>query len=161
MEIKYLHSMQQNLILWGDKSRGLTLERIKELEQKLNSGKEFPKAFREYLFLGGDFNHLGFDDQDGTHSNGEDLIALKDYYKEKMHEYKVSLNRPYVILDSLYGECFTFIYLDEGDDPRTYIFGVNPKYRKDGEMIFPVPEKTFSELINRLVDYPLRGLQPW
>lgn len=169
MEIKYLQSMQQNPVLWGDESRGITLERIKELEQKLNNGKEFPKAFREYLFLGGDYNHLGFDShgigydyKNMTTTKGEDFIALKEYYEKKMPKYKVSLNRPYIILDSYDGLSFMFIYLDEGDDPRVYNFGVDPDYRDDnGEIIYPIPEKTFSELINRLVDYALRGLQPW
>lgn len=130
-------------------------------KKKLNNGKIFPRAFREYLFLGGEFNNLGFD----CHGIGfckEKWVKMKEYYEEEMPKYKVSLNRPYVILHSLDGVCFMFIYLDEGDDPQVYNFGVHPDYRDDnGDVIFFAKKQTFSELINRLVDYALRGLQPW
>lgn len=40
----------------------VSLDKIKQLEQKFNQGIELPKAFREFLFLAGDFNNFGFDD---------------------------------------------------------------------------------------------------
>lgn len=161
MEIKFLKSYRDNPILKTRKAKGLTIERIKELEKKLNNGKSFPKTFSEFLFIGGDYSALGFD-YEGYYENGEQYIALKDHYEDIMPKYKVSLNRPYAILDSYDGLTFMFIFLDEGDDPRVYNFGVHPDYRgENGEVIYPIPEKTFSELINRLVDYALRGLQAW
>ncbi len=113
--------------------------------------------------------HLDFDDEgidydyeNETTTKGGNFIALKDYYEKVMPKYKVSLNRHYAILHSYDGLIFSFIYLDEGDDPRVYNFGVDPDYRgENGEVIYPIPEKTFSELINRLVDYALKGLQAW
>lgn len=161
MEIQYLKTMEANSSFWNRKSRGFSLDKIEELEQKLNNGIPFPKALREYLFLGGEFNSLGFD-HEGIGQDGSEWIALKKYYEKEMRKNNLSINRPYVVLDSYDGAIFSFIYLDEGDDPRPYNFSVSESYKgSNGETIYPFPEKTFSQLINRLVDYALRGLQPW
>lgn len=56
---------------------GMSIAEIEGLETALNGGTPFPKAFREYLYIGGKFNSIGFEDGLG------DFIALNKYYKKK------------------------------------------------------------------------------
>lgn len=149
--------------LWVcDNSEGLTETRIAELESQINKGRPFPKVFREFLYLAGVYNSLGMELGADVDVAGDEYIKEIDYYEKEMKKYGVSLTRPYVIFDSLDDACFTFIYLDEGDDPKPYNFGVHPRYRGDnGEVIYELPlHPKFSVLINDLVDRALKGLQP-
>ena len=164
MNIKYLKSFQDNISnLRGSISRGLNIEEITFLEEKLNNGNSFPKALKEYLYLGGDYNPLGFDSEGIGYDEGKNqYLALIEFYEKKMKQKGVSINKPYFILSSLHGECFTFIYLDEGDDPQPYNFGVDEDYRSEnGEIIFNTPQNSFSELVDVLVDRALKGLTPF
>ncbi len=62
MEIQYLSEIVNNPNLkksWENK--GVTIEAIQELETKYNKGNPFPVAIREFLFLAGEDNTIGFD----------------------------------------------------------------------------------------------------
>lgn len=136
---------------------GKTVEDIEELEQLFNQGNPFPKAFREYLFIGGKFNSLGI--QDGTDGN---IKGLHEFYKEKMKQRGVSIERPFLIFDNFEGESFMFIYLDEGNDPQPWNFSVNEDYDdEDNGYLWKTPFGSFSEMIDYLVNNALKGLQPW
>lgn len=64
MTIEYVTQIKENVKLRSFINRGFSIDKIKHIESKYNHGKEFPKAFREFLFLAGDFNNFGFDDID-------------------------------------------------------------------------------------------------
>ena len=159
MNIKYLKSFQENISnLRGSISRGLNIEEITFLEEKLNNGNSFPKALKEYLYLAGEYNTLGFDTQ-GIGYGGNEYLAMMEFYEKKMKQKGLKMEKPYLILHSHDGECFLFLYLDEGDDPQPYNFGVDEGYRSEnGEIIFKTPQNSFSELVDVLVDRALKGL---
>ena len=165
MEIEYLKKMKENPSIDKDyPMRGLSLDGITELELKLNNGLPFSKAFREFLFLGGDFNDLGIGpgyDIDFNLKNGEDYIQQMEVYKGLMQKQGLSIDRPYIIFNPGDDSSFDFIYLDEGDNPRPQYFYISDSLMANESRIGDFPEKTFSELIDRLVDFAIRGLQPF
>lgn len=142
MEIRYLKSIEQNKKLKSWSNQGLSLEKISELEQKYNEGKPFPLAIREFLYLAGENNTIGFD----THASIE---RLQDRSKEALEHCKQKIERPFFAFDQL-DDCsqFTFVYLDEDqNDPEVY-FG-QPYYVEYGHpLIKGYSEFTFSSLVN-------------
>jgi|SRR5690606_3298201 len=115
MNIEYMTQVKENSKLRSFVNRGLSIEKIKHLELKYNKGEEFPKAFREYLFLAGDFHNGAFDDL------GEGLEQLQEYAKEDMETAGQMVNKPFFafdVLDSMY----SVILLDEtNEDPKVYL----------------------------------------
>jgi len=160
MTIDYLinyDTNKNNNSLRRKNPEGKSLSEIEELEQLYNNGIMFPKAFREYIYIGGKYNSIGLDD--GLDGN---FIGLMEYYGKRMQKRSIQLDRPYIIFDNFEGESFMFIYLDEGDDPQPWNVSVDEAYDTDeGEIIWKVPYPSFSDLINTLVQRALEGLQPW
>lgn len=129
---------------------GKTLEEIILLEEELNQGNHFPKVFREYLFIGGKYNALGFND--GINGN---FIGLRKFYDKKLKEYNISINRPFIIFHNHEGEVFSFIYLDEGDNPQPW----NCTLKHDNNnKILKTPFSSFSNLVNDFLESALEGL---
>src|SRR5437773_741294 len=95
MEIKYLKKMEQNPTIGSFTNRGLPLEKIEALEKKYNNGKPFPQAFREFLFLGGDFDNIGFEIGDWDYMQE----GAKRGLKNNGHEIK----RPFFVFKHLNG----------------------------------------------------------
>ena len=60
MEIKFMSKLEKAQKLLGSGIRKPYNEsQIKDLEEQFNKGKKFPRAFREYLFLAGEYQqHL-------------------------------------------------------------------------------------------------------
>lgn len=142
MTIKYLKQVEQNKLLDTWENRGFSLAKILELEIKFNQGKQFPIAIREFLFLAGEFNNIGFD----THRSIE---TLQERSKESLEECQQKIDRPFFAFDQL-DDCsqFTFVYLDENqNDPEVY-FGL-PYYVEYGQPLIKRYSKfTFSSLVN-------------
>lgn len=143
MNIEYMNHIQENPILEGFKNRGFSLDKIKQIEQKFNHGKKFPKAFREFLFLAGDFNNIAFDDIDG-------ILELQEYAKEDMEMAGQILNKPFFafdVLDSMY----SVIFLDEtDDDPKVYL--LMPFLAKGGSEPLLKPNGwDFTALVNESI----------
>ncbi len=129
---------------------GIVLEEIEELENILNKEDPLPKVFKEYLWLGGERNGLGFN------------IGFKNYkgnskfYQKKMKERGIEIRRPFIIFDSLDGATFAFIYLDEGDNPQPWNCSVDEAYDSDeGEQIYKMISKSFSQYIEKRVNYEI------
>ncbi|WP_294276610.1 hypothetical protein [uncultured Chryseobacterium sp.] len=114
MNIEYVTQIKENVKLRSFINKGFSIDKIKQIESKYNHGKEFPKAFREFLFLAGDFNNFGFDDIDG-------IEALQEYAKEDMEMAGQTVNRSFFafdVLDSMY----SVILLDEiNEEPKVYL----------------------------------------
>jgi len=148
MEIQYLKEMKKHPTILGFTNRGLPMTEIESLEQKYNTGKPFPKAFREFLFLAGDFDNTGiqFDDFDYLQEGSRD--TLKHANKE--------IKRPFFAFDHI-NDCehFGFFYLDDkDDDPKVYV--CHP-YDKNRDLVTH-HGFTFSSLINEAIRRRLNNL---
>ncbi|UKB79460.1 hypothetical protein [Chryseobacterium sp. MEBOG07] len=132
---------------------GLNETDITQLELEMNGGSPFPKVYKEFLFIGGEFscislNHVG--------KNAGKLVIK---YKQALQKRKSGIARPIAILNTLEGQCGTFIYLDSGDNPQPWLFSINEDYDSDnGEVIWKSPFKTLKDMIDELVDISERNL---
>jgi len=106
-------------------NKGLSIREIEELEKKYNQGKEFVKAFREYLFLAGENNNFAFDDL------GEGLDELQNIVQEDMDFTGQKIDKRYFAFDVL-DRMYSVILLDEdAEDPLVYL--LNPYGFLDGD----------------------------
>jgi len=149
------------MMLWLNETRsniqppeGMTEAEIEALELEMNNGNKFPKAFREYLYIGGKWSCLSMND--GNYHGKTKM--LKHYMKRR----GITFERPIVAfnvgMDSL---DFSFIYLDEDDNPQPYNCSSDISYDSDeGEIVWKTPQKTFSELIDLYVYLAIRNLAP-
>ena len=151
MKIKYLQKFEEN----KDKfkyvktypTQGCSLNEIKVLEEKLNNGNPFPKVFREFLFIGGEVSCLPFNMKFSWMER-----ETKDCL-EGLKNRGLKTDRPIVVFDQLDSEQYSFIYLDEGDNPQPWnCFAV-----EDEETIWKSPFNTFKDLIEVSVDLALEG----
>ncbi|HFK5508305.1 hypothetical protein [Elizabethkingia anophelis] len=145
MDIKYMEQVKDNPALKGFRNEPMTITEISKLESKYNQGKEFPKAFREFLFLAGNFNCYHFDDL------GEGLDQLQQYAKEELEATGTKIDRPFFVFTQLTGcEYFVFIYLDENEEnPKTYV--CSPYYKSSNEEFIKHNGYKFSELVNESI----------
>lgn len=144
MEIEFLTKVVENPVLNRFKNRPLTEFQISELEKNFNNGNTFPKAFREFLFLAGDFNNFAFDDL------GEGLIELQNIMNEEIKAAGQEVTMP-VFAFSVYDSQYSVIFLDEtSDDPGVYI--VSPFLAKEGtETLIKSSVWKFTALVNESV----------
>ncbi len=148
MDIKYMQQVKSNPSLKGFKNRPFSLKEIESLELKFNHGKEFPKAFREFLFLAGDFNNFGFDDIDG-------IEILQEYAKEHLTRTGQKMDKPFFAF-KVYDAQYSIILLNEtNEDP--YVYMMDPYEAKDGGHLVRMPaggfkeHYTFTELVNESI----------
>jgi hypothetical protein len=163
MKIEYLKKYEENLdnLVIISPPRGFSLSQIKELELQINNGNKFPKSLREYLFLCGDYDGTGVSDPQNMLDGTAQYLVMNESYQNDLKKAGLTLDRPIFIFHSYDGDVFSFIYLDEGDDPCPHHFGIASNMRgKNGELIYDFPQKTFSELVNVKVDRALKGLTP-
>lgn len=146
MEIVYMNHVKENMKIkrkpWPNE--GLSILEIEKLEQKFNYGKKFPKAFREFLFLAGEYFNGGFDDL------GEGLDQLQEYAKEDMEMAGQTLNKSFFafdVLDSMY----SVILLEEtNEDPKVYL--LMPFLAKGGSEPLLKPNGwDFTALVNESI----------
>lgn len=119
------------------------MSKIEALEAKYNNNKPFPKAFREYLYLAGDWG--------GTGVVNEDWDDLRTDCQEDLDRFGYKIERPYFVFDN-YDSQYSIFFLDEeAEDPKVYI--LDPYGKKDGEydLVRPGFISTFSKLINEAI----------
>ncbi|PVV54225.1 SMI1/KNR4 family protein [Chryseobacterium sp. HMWF035] len=140
MNIEYMTKVKENPKINNFVNRGFSEEKIQKIESKYNKGKKFPKAFREFLFLAGDFNNFGFDDIDG-------IIELQELAKEELEMAGQKVEKPFFAFD-VYNSQYSVIFLDETkDDPKVYL--ISPFLAKGGEMPLIKPNGwEFTTLVN-------------
>ncbi|WP_046744276.1 hypothetical protein [Kordia zhangzhouensis] len=136
---------------------GLSLKDIENLEHILNEGSSFPRAFREFLHIGGKYDGLGINGPiDGLYDR------MTKGGKLRIQGRGIQIHRPFLTYHSFEGNVFSFIYLDEGDDPQPWNISIDEAYDTDeGENLWKTPFTIFNEMIHYLVDNALKGLQPW
>lgn len=134
---------------------GLAKSEIEKLEIEMNGGIPFPKAYKELLTLGGSFSGISLLNYTGQQAG---KVALK--YKQVLQKRGVVIVRPIAVIDTLEGQCGTFIYLDDGDNPEPWIFSIHEDYDSDeGEIIWKSPFATFKEMVDELVRMAENNLQ--
>lgn len=154
MEIKYLNKILENPNLKSWSIEGLSLAKIKELEALYNKGKPFPTSIREFLWLSGKDNNIGFND----HPN---MFELQIECRRGLDVCEQVISRPFLAFDNLNAcEQFGFVYLDEDqNDPDVY--WAPPYYAADYEghpLIIRYDDYTFSSLVNEHIYRLKNGL---
>ncbi len=152
MEIVYLKKYEQykengigNAIKRFGVPRGLSEAEILQMELEMNNGLPFPKAYKEFLFLGGEDATIQISNY------GKNTPKGAEYYRNGLKKRKVNITRPFAIVN-IFEESGTFIYLDEGDNPRPKNCSLHEAYDSDDdEIIWNTPYKTFSEMIDKRV----------
>ena len=146
--IKKINTKKNDII------KGLNTDKIQYLESKLNNGEQFPIAFKEYLTIGGDNNGLPLE----LGINYDAYYLSTTYIKKRLMERGTNINRPIAVFCS-YEDCYSFIYLDEGNNPQPWNCSVSPNYdNDDGKMIWKMPFNSFKELIDDMVYRAIKGL---
>lgn len=143
--MEYLQLLENNLT-WGNKKcEGVSVSDIDALEVKVD--KTFPKAYREFLELAGEYFpylHAG----DASFSL---LEEIQEWLKEETLEYKQNLEKECWAFQVYDAEQFYLFYLDEGDNPAVYYYcpylidypgGVTIEKRYD----------TFSDWVNKNIE---------
>ncbi len=162
MNVEILKSYEANKVgkkIRGENPEGLSEAEIIAIEVDVNGGKKLPKVLREYAYIGGKTNRIGF--------NAPISKKLYRCLDERLAKRGVKIERPYFVFTANNeGTVYTFIYLDEGDDPQPWNASVDVGYDDDEEdgpsqIIWRCPYKSLSEMINRLVNSALNGLSPW
>jgi len=116
MTIQYLKKMEATPVIQNVKNIGIPECEIKRLESL--SGVQLPKAYKEFLFLGGKLDnmldwHAGFDI--------ENMIEIQEMTVETLSDVGYTMPKPFWnFADQDNGEVFLFFFLDEGDDPPVY-----------------------------------------
>lgn len=151
MNIELMVNLKNNLSLPNTvaKSEGLTINEIETLEQKYNNGKKLPKAFREYLFLAGEYFNGGLD------TLGEGLDQLQEYAKEDLKKTKQKVDKPFFAFH-VYDGLYSVIFLDEiNEDPKVYM--IDPFKALERSTLVSIPKGgfkenyTFTELVNESI----------
>lgn len=159
MDIQYMKMLQENpeLILGGNpifRNKPINFPNdpmigIEEMEKEFNDAKPFPKAFREFLFLAGDFCYVHHSDADYREAN--------EFVRESLTDHGFSLGRPFFVF--AYGPSEDiFFYLDEGDDdPHLYSlrFPVLTT-SQDGIHTFGMEIKPREDTLVKLIEYRIR-----
>ncbi len=146
MDIVYLNDLKQIENLRGWKTTGLTIDEIKNLEQKYNGGQPFPKAYKEYLYLAGKISGISLDTAFG-------FDWLQETSKKILEEYGQEIKRPYFVIDQLDGcEQFGFFYLDENkEDPL--IYNCTPTQVEEGDpLISKYKQGEFTKVVKSLIE---------
>lgn len=124
---------------------GLSETEIVQMELEMNNGLPFPKAYREFLFLGGEYATIQMSNY------GKNTPKGAEYYRNGLRKRKVNITRPFAIIN-IFEESGTFIYLDEGDNPQPKNCSLHKAYDNDNdEIIWDTPFKTFSQLVDKIV----------
>ena len=145
IEIKYLQQLRDNPNLKPTISprEGWEESQVIELEEKYNEGRPFPLAFREYLFLAGDYG--------GTGVVYEDWDDLREDCEDDMEYWGNILERPFFVFDKLDSQYSIFFLDEDEEDPTVYIFYAswNANYREP--LLKVALTGSFSNLINEAI----------
>ena len=158
MIIKYLQLMQDTKLIFGEKNKPVKESDITLLEQKIN--KNFPKAYKEFLFIGGDDTNVFSELNHGFyHPNGGNkryIEEIQEHVKSFLKEEKLNIEGEFwVINDSDGGEQFDFFYFNdtEAEDPENPpVYASYPGYLDEGAKLKEKIADSFSQYINDKIE---------
>ena len=152
MEIKYLQLLRDNPEEYPKNKEGrkhpirpFSIVEIEQLESAYNSGKKFPLALRELLFLAGNSCYVL---EYGYKGNME---SVQEIVREDLALANKVISRPFLAID-IYNmfDQFVFVFLDEGDDPPVYEGYYDPEDMGESSLYRKI-QPSLSTLINRKV----------
>lgn len=158
MEIQYLKSLEQFDTIDGLKNEGVSDAEIVIAETQL--GIQFPKAYKEFLFLAGELNNGLF----GNAVSSSLDWAIEDFQqdaKEELARKNITIPQPFWnFAEADGGEFFLFFFLNDGENPPIYAFETI-----DSDTIFEegLPKgvrkisDTFSSRIDELIKHHKNG----
>lgn len=127
-----------------------SIEEVRQLEEK--TGK-LPLAYKEYLLSMG--RTYLFEFMDAECMSFLDLDYAQEFGKEVFEKNKLRIERTHLVISERRNEYITFIYLDEGDNPETWIMS---EYWGEGKgENLASRTKTFTELITVFFQRALRN----
>jgi hypothetical protein len=151
MEIKYLTKLKETPKIGRWENRGVPETKIEGLENQLKI--KLPLAFKEYLFLAGEFNNI-IGDWDGSFG---DLDWIQDQAKESMENVNLSL-KPYFAFAEYGRDQFLFFFLNEGDNPAVYTYD-EMKIHKDeqgNQTYYKMTKPSFVNFVEKHIDEALK-----
>ncbi|SDI48540.1 SMI1 / KNR4 family (SUKH-1) [Chryseobacterium taeanense] len=149
MQIEYLTKMKNTPKIGSWENRGISEQEIEKLEQKFNV--TFPKAYKEFLFLGGEFqNAIDWD------TITEYLDWTQENIKESMDEVNLDL-KPFFAFAN-YGNDQCLFFFVEGENPPIYIYAEDKFHKNEkGEYVYYKKVfNSFSDFIDKSIDEALR-----
>ncbi|WP_298426872.1 SMI1/KNR4 family protein [uncultured Kordia sp.] len=138
-----------NLQLWKEKykrGRGLEIDKISGIQSKYSIN--YPKAYKEFLFVSGDFcraipQSFDFDYEEERQQQAQKLLK----------EFKLShlIKKPFWVI-ATDANTFYYFHLDEGDNP--------PVYRLDCEYYEEYPDKySFGKIAESFQAWIEKGIE--
>ncbi len=150
MEIQYLFKMKNTPKIGRLENRGISEQKIERLEQEFKI--KFPKAYKEFLFLGGEFQNCIDWDTDYEYL---DLVQVN--IKESMQNVKLQL-KSFFAFATYDNDQALFFFLDEGDNPPVYQYAEDKflKNEKEEYVYWKKTKKSFGDLIEKHIEQTLR-----
>lgn len=150
MQIEYLTKMKSTPIIKGHENRGNSEIEIEKLEEKLKI--KFPKAYKEFLFLGGKYQNC----IDDWNTDSQYLDWMQENIKESMDDVNLDLKPFFVCAEYGNDQCL-FFFLDEGENPPIYAY-YEDKIEENGKNVFYIKfRNSFSEYIDRCIESELKN----
>ena len=114
MTIEYLQKLRDTAqVVFSNE--GISELEIEQLEQLYNSGNLFPQVLKEMLFLAGKYcEWLDFSFYDSQQELQDNIRA------ELLTIFRVTVSRPFFVIETIPDGTFIFMYLNEGDNPPLY-----------------------------------------
>ncbi|THD32923.1 SMI1/KNR4 family protein [uncultured Flavobacterium sp.] len=151
MEIEYLIKMKNTPKIKYIANRGLSEEKIEQVESKM--GIKFPKAFKEFLYLGGDYEEIINDWNRGF----DNLELIQEEAEESFVRVGLGLTNFFAFAEYARDQ-FIFFFLDEGENPPVYMFAEEKFHKNDqGEYVYyKKTDTSFSECIDSFISSALK-----
>ncbi|MGB6093433.1 MAG: SMI1/KNR4 family protein [Moheibacter sp.] len=153
MNIQYLIKMQNTPKIGHFENNGISESEIEQLEIKM--GVKFPKAYKEFLYLGGEYESI----LQSWNRGFENLEFMQEDAQKTIQEVGLTLRPFWCFAEYDSADSFLFFFLDEGDNPAVYNF-LSIEYFEDenGDTIhYKQTHNTFSDCIDGKIDYALNN----
>lgn len=146
MNIQYLTKMKNTPVINGETNRGISEQKIEKLEQEFNI--KFPKAYKEFLFLGGEYQNC----IDDWNTDYQYLDWMQANLKESMDDIDLHLKPHFIFAEYNNNQCM-FFFLDEGENPPVYAYYEDKIEDEAGKEVFYIKfRNSFSEYIDRCIE---------
>jgi len=149
MQIEYLTKMKNTPKIGKWENKGISEQEIEKLEQKFNI--QFPKAYKEFLFLGGEFDNCI-----DWETSAEYLNWRQENIQESMNSVNLNL-KPFFAFANYERDQFLFFFLNGEENPPIYAY-YEDKIEEDGKEVFYTKFRdSFSEYIDRCIESELKN----